>query len=64
MVAVHGGGYCASAALAAKTVVTNALRVAGVDTFAVILIWLGKARPPTRSPRNALGNCPSGDSSS
>ncbi len=44
MIAVHGGGYCSSAVLAAKTVLTNALRVAGVDTFAVILLWLGKAR--------------------
>jgi hypothetical protein len=50
MVAVHGGGYCASAALAAKTLLTNALRVAGVDTFAVILIWLGKARPRVPGP--------------
>ena len=42
MVAVHGGGYCSSAVLAAKTVLANFLRVAGVDTFAVLLIWLGK----------------------
>ncbi len=42
MIAVHGEGYCSSAVLAAKTVLTNVLRVAGVDTFAVLLTWLGK----------------------
>lgn len=42
MAAVHGGGFCSSAQLAVKTIVTNVLRVAAVDTVGDALVFLGK----------------------
>ncbi|KAK9818176.1 hypothetical protein WJX72_008291 [[Myrmecia] bisecta] len=42
LVAVHGTGYCTSAMEAAKILVTNALRVAAVNTVGDGLIFLGK----------------------
>jgi len=42
MAAVHGNGFCTSASLAVKTIVTNVLRVAAVDTVGDALVFLGK----------------------
>lgn len=42
MAALHGNGFCTSASLAVKTIVTNVLRVAAVDTVGDALVFLGK----------------------
>jgi len=42
MVAIKGGGYCASAGRAVKLIVTNALRLAVVNVVGDALILLGK----------------------
>lgn len=42
MAAIHGNGFCTSATLAVKTIVTNVLRVAAVDTVGDALVFLGK----------------------
>lgn len=42
MAAVHGNGFCTSASLAVKTIVTNFLRIAAVDTVGDALVFLGK----------------------
>jgi choline transporter-like protein 2/4/5 len=42
MAAVHGTGFCSSAQLAVKTIVTNVLRVAAIDSVGDGLVFLGK----------------------
>jgi hypothetical protein len=42
MAAIHGNGFCTSATLAVKTIVTNVLRVAAMDTVGDALVFLGK----------------------
>ena len=44
IIAVKGTGYCPSAARAVSLIVTNALRLAAVNTFGDILLWLGMGR--------------------
>ena len=42
MAAVHGNGFCTSASMAVKTIVTNFLQIAAVDTVGDALVFLGK----------------------